>query len=30
VPQKNMVRAGLLLNLSFAVLIATVGWWLMD
>ncbi|MFA9418839.1 MAG: DASS family sodium-coupled anion symporter [Gammaproteobacteria bacterium] len=30
VPQKNMVRAGLLLNLSFAILIATVGWWLMD
>ena len=30
VPQKNMMRAGLLLNISFAFLIATIGWWLMD
>jgi sodium-dependent dicarboxylate transporter 2/3/5 len=30
VAQKSMMRAGLLLNLSFAILIATVGWWLMD
>jgi len=29
VPQKKMMRAGLLLNLCFALLIATVGWWLM-
>jgi sodium-dependent dicarboxylate transporter 2/3/5 len=29
VPQRSMMRAGLLLNLSFAVLIATVAWWLM-
>ncbi|MCP4009241.1 MAG: SLC13/DASS family transporter [Proteobacteria bacterium] len=27
VPQKNMLRAGLLLNLCFALLIATIGWW---
>jgi hypothetical protein len=24
-----MMRAGLLLNISFAFLIATIGWWLM-
>jgi len=30
VPQKSMMRAGLLLNLSFALLIATTAWWLMD
>jgi sodium-dependent dicarboxylate transporter 2/3/5 len=30
VPQKSMMRAGLLLNISFAFLIATIGWWLMD
>jgi sodium-dependent dicarboxylate transporter 2/3/5 len=29
VPQKSMMRAGLLLNISFAFLIATIGWWLM-
>jgi len=27
VPQKNMLRAGLLLNLCFALLITTIGWW---
>jgi sodium-dependent dicarboxylate transporter 2/3/5 len=30
VAQKSMMRAGLLLNVSFAFLIATIGWWLMD
>jgi sodium-dependent dicarboxylate transporter 2/3/5 len=30
VPQKSMMRAGLLLNISFAFLIATIGGWLMD
>jgi len=29
VPQKKMMRAGLILNLCFAFLIATIGWWLM-
>lgn len=29
IPQKSMMRAGLVLNLVFALLIATVGWWLM-
>jgi sodium-dependent dicarboxylate transporter 2/3/5 len=29
VPQKKMMRAGLVLNLCFAFLIATIGWWLM-
>jgi len=29
-PPKSMMRAGLLLNLCFAFLIATIGWWLMD
>jgi len=28
VPQRQMVRAGLVLNLCFALLIATIGWWL--
>lgn len=30
VPQKSMLVAGLLLNLCFALLIATMGWWLMS
>lgn len=29
VPQKIMMRTGLLLNISFALLIASVAWWLM-
>ncbi len=30
VPQKTMMRAGLVLNLCFAFLISTIGWWLMS
>ena len=30
IPQKTMMRAGLVLNLCFAFLISTIGWWLMS
>jgi len=30
VPQKTMMRAGLVLNLCFAFLISTIGWWMMS
>lgn len=30
VPQKKMIKIGLVLNLSFAFLISTITWWLID